>query len=188
MAIKIFIDQGHNPGYPNAGAEGNGLKEQDVTYTVGVELASLLNSNGNFETMLSRNIPNEILGTSNASSLYARTNMANQWGADYFISIHANASVLPEANGTEGYVYSFSSPAYPLATDIVQGISEATGIVNRGVFERPSLYVLRKTAMPATLIEIGFITNENEAVIMETNPSLFARGMYNGIIKYFGLN
>lgn len=187
MAIKIFIDQGHNPGYPNAGAEGNGLKEQDVTYTVGVELASLLNANGNFETMLSRNSPDEILGTSNASSLATRTKMANDWGADYFISIHANASVLPSANGTEGYVYTFSSPAYPFAQQIVQGISEATGIANRGVFERPGLYVLRRTAMPATLIEIGFITNENESLIMETNPSLFARGMYNGILRYFGL-
>ena len=86
MAIKIFIDQGHNPGYPNAGAEGNGLKEQDVTYTVGVELASLLNTNGNFQTMLSRNSEDEILGTSNASSLRARTEMANNWGADIFLS------------------------------------------------------------------------------------------------------
>ena len=187
MAIKIFIDQGHNPGYPNAGAEGNGLKEQDVTYTVGVELASLLNTNGNFQTMLSRNSEDEILGTSNASSLRARTEMANNWGADYFISIHANASVIPTANGTEGYVYSFSSSAYPLAVDIVEGISAATGIIVRGVFERPTLYVLRRTKMPATLIEIGFITNESESLIMETNPQIFARGMYNGILKYFGL-
>ena len=49
MAIKIFIDQGHNPSNPNAGAEGNGLKEQDLTYKIGVELAQLLNSNPNFD-------------------------------------------------------------------------------------------------------------------------------------------
>ena len=44
MAIKIYIDQGHNPQNPNAGAEGNGLREQDLTYRIGVELANLINS------------------------------------------------------------------------------------------------------------------------------------------------
>ena len=88
MAIKIFIDQGHNPQNPNAGAEGNGLREQDITYDTGLRLASLLRDNGNFEVRLSRNTPTEQLGTSNASSLAERVRAANDWGADYFISIH----------------------------------------------------------------------------------------------------
>ena len=54
MAIKIYIDQGHNPINPNAGAEGNGLREQDIVYRVGVALAELLRANGNFEVRLSR--------------------------------------------------------------------------------------------------------------------------------------
>ena len=45
MAIKIYIDQGHNPTNPNSGAEGNGLREQDLTYKIGVELATLINAN-----------------------------------------------------------------------------------------------------------------------------------------------
>jgi N-acetylmuramoyl-L-alanine amidase len=45
MAIKIFIDQGHNPTNPNAGAEGNGYREQDLVYTIGRALADLLNQN-----------------------------------------------------------------------------------------------------------------------------------------------
>lgn len=139
MAIKIFIDQGHNPENPNAGAEGNGYREQDLVYEIGVRLAALLNSNPKFNARLSRNSPDEILGTSVASSLAARVNAANDWGADYFISIHANASDIPTATGTEGFVYSTSSAAYPLAVDIVSGISEATGIPDRGVFARPSL-------------------------------------------------
>ena len=67
MAIKIFIDQGHNPGNPNAGAEGNGLYEQDITYEVGRLTAELLRENPEFEVRLSRNTPTEILGTSVAS-------------------------------------------------------------------------------------------------------------------------
>ena len=184
--IKIFIDQGHNPRGVNAGAEGNGLYEQDVTYVVGVQLRDLLVATGNYEVKLSRNEPDEILGTTNASSLAARTGAANAWGADWFISIHANASTIPSASGSEGYVYSLNSAALPLARDIIEGISARTGFPARGVYARPSLYVLRRTAMPATLIEIGFITNEAEAYLMGTDPSAFARGMFEGIQRFFG--
>jgi N-acetylmuramoyl-L-alanine amidase len=112
---------------------------------------------------------------------------ANTWGANYFISLHANASTIPTATGTEGYVYSLSSPAEPLSESIVQGISETTGIPNRGVFARPSLYVLRRTAMPATLIEMGFITTQSEAELMAYSPQLFAQGIYQGIRRFIGV-
>lgn len=95
MAIKIFVDQGHNPSGPNTGAEGSGLLEQDVTYAVGVYLADLLRADPRFEVRLSRSTPEEILGTSNATSLAERVRLANEWPADYFISIHCNASVNP---------------------------------------------------------------------------------------------
>lgn len=105
MAIKIFVDQGHNPSGPNTGAEGSGLLEQDVTYAVGVYLADLLRADPRFEVRLSRSTPEEILGTSNATSLAERVRLANEWPADYFISIHCNANVNPAVNGTEVYVY-----------------------------------------------------------------------------------
>lgn len=187
MAIKIFIDQGHNPRNPNAGAEGMGLREQDLTYKIGVELAELLRSDPNFEVRLSRNTPDEVLGTSNATSLAARTNAANEWGADYFISLHANASVNPNATGSEAYVFSFQGESAPFAQYILEGLRESTGLPTHGVFERPSLYVLRNTNMPATLIEMGFITNAHDAYLMNTQPELFAQGMFNGIRRYFGL-
>ncbi len=187
MAIKIFIDQGHNPGNPNAGAEGNGLREQDIVYEIGVQTAELLRQNPNFEVRLSRNDPNEILGNSNSESLAARVNAANSWGADYFISLHTNASTIPTATGSEAYVYSFDSKAYGLAENILEGLVEYTKIPSRGVFERPTLYVLRRTAMPATLVELGFITNAAEATLMSEQPELFATGIYEGILNYFGL-
>lgn len=100
--IKVFIDQGHNPTNPNAGAEGNGLREQDIVYEVGRRLAILLNANPNYEARLSRNSPTEILGTSIAESLRLRVDAANSWGADIFISIHANASEISTASGVRG--------------------------------------------------------------------------------------
>ncbi len=185
--IKIFIDQGHNPQNPNAGAEGNGYREQDLVYVIGVELAELLRQNGNFEVRLSRPTPTTQLGTGNASSLRERVEAANAWGADYYISLHANASTVASATGSEGYVYSLSGRATPLARAIVRRISEATGEPDRGVFARPTLYVLRRTAMPATLIELGFITNPAEARLMAESPGLYARAVYRGILDFFGL-
>ena len=52
---------------------------------------------------------------------------------------------------------------------------------------RPSLWVLRKTRMPAVLIELGFITNEGDANLMANDPNAFATGIYNGILAYYGL-
>ncbi|MBQ8509255.1 MAG: N-acetylmuramoyl-L-alanine amidase [Clostridia bacterium] len=187
MAIKIFIDQGHNPTNPNAGAEGNGLREQDITYNIGVILADLLRANGNFEVMLSRNSPTEQLGTSNASSLAARVNAANEWGADYFISLHTNAFSNPSASGVEAYAYRTGTEGFRLGENIVDQLSLITGLENRGTFARPSLYVLRRTNMPATLIEMGYITNPGDAALMSGEPDLFALGIYNGILQFFGL-
>ncbi len=187
MAIKIYIDQGHNPENPNAGAVGNGYREQDITYDVGILLAEQLRENGNFDVRLSRPTPTTQIGTSNASSLRIRTEEANEWGADYFISIHTNAAVTPTATGTEAYVYSAPSAAYSLARDIVDSIVQNTGLRNRGVYARPSLYVLRRTAMPAVLVELGFISNPNDASLMANSPRLFADGIYNGILEYLDL-
>ena len=188
MAIKIFVDQGHNPRNPNAGAEGNGLREQDITYRVGVELARLLEADPNFEVLISRPSPDTVLGTTNAESLAARVNAANTWGADAFISIHVNSSNITSATGSEGYVYNAESSAFQLAGDIIEGIFYYTGYPARGVFVRPSLYVLRRTDMPATLIELGFISNPTEAVFMNDQPVLYARGIYYGIKEFYGVN
>jgi N-acetylmuramoyl-L-alanine amidase len=112
---------------------------------------------------------------------------ANAWGADYFISIHANASNIASASGSEAYVYSTDSPAYALANDILMRLSEATGLADRGVFERPTLYVLRRTEMPSLLLEVGFISNASDALLMAENPALIALGIYNGILSYFNM-
>ena len=188
MAIKIFIDQGHNPSNPNAGAEGNGLREQDIVFRIGILLAELFRENPAFEVKLSRPTLDVQLGTSNTTSLRERVRLANEWGADYFLSLHTNASSIPSATGVEAFAYSKPSNAFDLGADIINGISELTGLRNRGMKVRSGLYVLRKTSMPAVLIELGFITNPNDARLMVDEPELFAQGIYNGSLEFFGLN
>ena len=188
MAIKIFIDQGHNPNNPNAGAEGNGLREQDIVFRIGILTAELFRENPNFEVKLSRPTLDVQLGTSNTTSLRERVRLANEWGADYFISLHTNASSIPSATGVEAFAFSEPSVSFNLGKDIVESISELTGLQNRGMKVRSGLYVLRKTQMPAVLVELGFITNPNDARLMVDEPELFAQGVYNGTLKYLNLN
>ena len=187
MAIKIYIDQGHNPQNPNAGAEGNGLREQDIVYKVGTELADRLRQNGNFDVRLSRPTPDTQIGESNSTSLRLRVADANSWGADYFISLHTNASSQSAATGSEAFAFSAPSAAFSLGEDILEGLAQTTGLRNRGMQVRTNLYVLRKTAMPAVLVELGFITNPEDAYLMNNRPDLFAEGIYRGIINYTGV-
>ncbi len=187
MAIKIFIDQGHNPtGFHNAGAVGNGLFEQDITYQVGVYLANMLNNDVRFDARLSRPTPTTVLGTNNATSLAERVRLANAWPANYFISIHGNANPNPAVNGTEAYIYRFFTQANWLAQHIVNAVTQIVGTKNNGIFERPSLYVLRETSMPAVLVELAYLTNSSDAQKLRNNQYQFAVGIYQGILRYFG--
>lgn len=185
MAIKIFIDQGHNPSGPNTGAVGNGLNEADVTYNIGIILNRLLNNNPDFISRVSRPSPDTVLGTSNAASLSERVRLANEWGADYFISLHTNSVSNPEANGTEVLVFSRRAPIYPLAEEVLESIVDRMGTRDRGVKTDPALYVLRRTKMPAMLVELAFISNPQDAAKLENDPYGFAYAIYEAIVDYF---
>jgi N-acetylmuramoyl-L-alanine amidase len=187
MAIKIFIDQGHNPtGYHNTGAQYFDLYEQDITYQVGIFLAEMLNSDPRFEARVSRPTPYTVLGTNNATSLAERVRMANQWPANYFISIHANANPNPEVNGTEVYVYQLYTQSNWLAEQVLDGIVDTVGTKNNGVRTNPSLYVLRRTKMPSILTELAYLSNPADAEKLRNDQYQFAQGMDLGILRYFG--
>lgn len=186
MAIKIFIDQGHNPMGVNAGAEGFGLREQDITYNVGMYLANILRQDPRFEVRTSRNSPEEILGTNNSTSLARRVELANSWPANYFLSIHTNANTNPAVNGSEIYVYQEYSQSYYLAEYILSSIVKNLGTKDGGVRARPSLYVLRKTNMPSALIELAYITNPSDSEKLRNNQYEFAQAIYEGLLIYFG--
>lgn len=186
MAVKVFVDQGHNPYGFNAGAEGFGLREQDITYIVGAYLADILKADPRFQVATSRQTPNEILGYNNTSSLRERVDMANTWGANYFISIHCNANENPAVNGTEAYVYARNTPAYHLGERIVAEIVRRVGTKNNGVRINPSLYVLRKTNMPAVLVELAYLSNYEDSILLSSAQYQFAYGIYVGLLNFLG--
>lgn len=187
LAIKIFVDQGHNPSGFNAGAEGFGYREQDITYMVGIFLANILSNDPRFEVRVSRPTPETVLGTSNATSLRERVYMANSWPADYFISIHVNSNPNPEINGSEVYVYDLDSLAAELVEQVLLEIVRRTGTKNNGVRVNSALYVLRRTQMPSILVELGYISNYDDVQKLVNDQYQFAYGIYVGLLNYLGL-
>lgn len=186
MAIKIYVDQGHNPGNINAGASGNGVEESEVTYWVGIYLAGFLFADPRFEVQVSRLFPDTVLGYDQASSLRARVDAANDWPADYFISIHVNSNPNPAINGSEVYVYTQPSTAATLAENVLDTIVEFVGTRYNQVRNNPSLYVLRRTEMPAILVELAYLSNLNDAQKLLDDQYLFAFAIYIGILRFFG--
>ena len=187
--IKIYIDQGHNPtSYHNSGSSGNGLYEEDITFTVGRRLAGLLALDERFDVRLSRPTPTTVLGTNNDGSLEARVQGAKDFEADFFISLHVNAYTEASAHGIEVHTAEASGTSYEFGSYLLDGIVDSTNLRNRGMKQSPNLHVLKNATMPAALVEMGFISNPNDAALLDESPELFAQGLYDGILNYFNFS
>lgn len=182
MATKIFVDAGH--GGPDPGAVGNGVTEQAVNLNVANELARLLRQGG-YEVMQYRTTRDENVLSNKNADLRNRAAMANRWGANYFVSIHTNSSPNPAANGFEAYVYRLDGPAEALAQSIVNSVVARLGSKNNGV-RQANFAVLRRTNMPATLLELGYLTNPTEALNLNSPAwqRAVAQAIYDGIYAY----
>ena len=182
MATKIFIDPGH--GGPDPGAVGNGVTEQAVNLNVSKELARLPQEAG-YEVMLYRTTANENVLANKNADLRNRANMANAWGADYFVSIHTNSSVNPAANGAEVYVYRLGTPAAELAQSVLDAIVRDLGSKDNGV-RQANFAVLRRTSMPAILVELGYLSNPTEALNLNSPAwqKAVAKAIFDGIYAY----
>lgn len=197
--IKIYIDQGHNPFLPkqnpddpnkgwNTGASNEelGLYEQDLTYEIGILLAELLAKDDRFEIRLSRPTADTILGTDNDSALDFRINDAAEWGADYFISLHTNSYKNDlSVRGVEVYTANGDEEGYALGNNILNELVESTSLRNRGMRDGSELRVLKNAQMPAALVEMAYLSNADDAKLLDESPELFVQGIYNGILSYF---
>ncbi len=178
--VKIYIDAGHGGNDP--GAIGNGLEEKNVTLAIATRVNSILvNEYSNATVRMSRTGDQTV-------SLAQRTNDANAWGANYFLSIHINAG---GGTGYEDYIHnalSDSSSTALLRNTIHAEIVQLVDMQNRGK-KKADLHVLRESNMPAMLSENGFIDTATDAAKMKQNTWLdkVARGHVNGLAKALGL-
>ncbi|WP_019907435.1 N-acetylmuramoyl-L-alanine amidase [Thermoanaerobacter indiensis] len=179
----IYIDPGHGGSDPGAIGVG-GLRESDVVLGIALKLNSLL-TKGGFRTTMSRDSDVFI-------DLVTRSQEANNAGADVFISIHTNAFGTPTPKGTEIWYYpngykGDTRDNKTFAQIIHDNLMKEINTVDRGLKEGPNLSVLNKTKMPAILIETAFITNPDDAALLQDDAFQWkvAQGIYNGIVEYF---
>ena len=188
---KIVIDPGH--GGNDAGAIGpTGVMEKNVTLKVSLELKKLLEAEGATVILTretDRTVSEKGAKASDIEELGARCDVANRNGADIFISIHADSFTRPEARGTTGYYYSKSTSGrgQKLADCIRRNLVEQLGTPSRGT-QPCNFYVVKHTDMPATLIELGFISNKDEEKLLDSKEGVLkaAQGIFDGIEDYFG--
>ena len=176
---KVFIDAGH--GGTDPGALGYGYRESDLNLQVAKKVESKLKSKG-IDVKMSRN--SDIF-----YSLSERAEMANDYGADAFVSIHQNSAEAKSANGIETYYNRKKEEDRPLSNDIQKQVISQTGANNRGV-KNAEFTVLVKSEMISALVECGFITNESEVKKL-SDPSYqdkLATGIADGIEEYLKSN
>lgn len=187
---KIAIDPGH--GGNDAGAIGpSGVMEKTVTLRVALELEKLLKEEG-AEVIMTRREDVEVSPKGKAASaveeLKARCEVANVAEAEIFISIHADSFTNPNARGTTGYYYSLGSPKSRRLADLIRtALIEQIRTPSRGT-QPCNFYVVRNTDMPATLIELAFISNPDEEKLLNSKEGIrkAAQGILDGIEDYFG--
>lgn len=183
--MKICIDAGHNFSSYDTGAQGNGLREQDITFGIASKLKPMLEGVG-VEVIMTRTHLAHNIGLNYDDSLAERCRIANNNKCDLFISIHCNSHANASANGTEVLVYKFGGEAEKLAEKVQAKIIETFNIADRGIKEY-NAKVLRSTNMPAILVETAFISNPNEAELLRYKQSEFARAIFEGVCDYLGL-
>lgn len=175
--LKVFIDPGHGGSDP--GAIGNGLYEKNIVLSIAKKLGVILNSYG-VSIQYSRTDDTFV-------DLAPRAQMANNWGASLFVSIHANAATAT-ASGTECYTHpNDNSTTKNLSANVARSISNKFGIPNRGHKEE-DFAVLRLTSMPAILVETAFITNSVDANLLKNRQDDFANAIANEILNYLGIS
>jgi N-acetylmuramoyl-L-alanine amidase len=177
----VVIDPGH--GGKDSGDVGlEDLRESDVVLPISLQVATILNKQG-VTTKLTRSSDTFV-------GLDERLEISKRAKASMFVSIHANSiDNNPDAQGLETYHYDNTSK--PLATavhgNILKEISATKPLVDRQV-RRARFLVLRKSTIPAIVIETGYITNATESTWL-ANPEYrdrMAVAIANGILKYLG--
>ncbi len=172
MPYKIMLDAGHGGNDP--GAVYGGRQEKDDNLRLAMAVGNILSQNG-IDVVYTRT--DDVY-----QSPIEKARLANASGADYFISFHRNSSPEPnQYSGVETLVYNQSGRKLTMAQNINRAL-ENIGFKNLGVKSRPGLVVLRRTRMPALLIETGFINTPEDNERFDENFNEIARAIADAIL------
>lgn len=171
MAVKIMIDAGHGGSDP--GAVYLGRQEKDDTLALALAVGEILQGQG-YDVEYTRT-------TDVYDTPFQKAQIANANDADFFVSIHRNSSDTPNKfNGVQTLIFDNSGIKAVMAENINKSLAEV-GYRNINVVERPNLTVLKRTKMPAVLVEAGFINSDIDNDILDNNFSATAEAIAKGI-------
>lgn len=172
MPISIMLDAGH--GGTDPGAVYKGRREADDALQLTLAVGEILQNHG-FDVEYTRT-------TDVYEPPYQKAMEANEAGVDYFVSIHRNSYPTDnEVSGVESLVYDLSGIKYEMAKNINAQL-EDIGFVNLGVHARPNLVVLKRTKMPAVLVEAGFINSDTDNQLFDESFDDIANAIADGIM------
>jgi N-acetylmuramoyl-L-alanine amidase len=172
MAL-VVLDAGH--GGDNPGAVYNGRQEKDDVLALKLAIGNILEDNG-VNVYYTRT-------TDIYESPLQKAQEGNAAGADYFVSIHRKSSPYPnQYTGVETLVYNRYGEAARLAKNINAQLVKV-GYEDQGVNERTNLVVLKKTYMPAVLVEVGFINTDADNALFDSKFNETARAIADGILQ-----
>ena len=174
----IVVDAGHGGEHP--GTNRNDILEKDITLDMVLYLKELLDESDIkvYYTRVDDENP----------SFDERVQLANQVGADYFVSVHINADEKSRAsNGTEALYHTKDVRSEKFSKICVDELSDVLGSRNRGISDGDSIYIIRNSKVPVVLLEVGFISNNAEFRLLSTESykKKTAEGIYNGILKAY---
>lgn len=170
---RIALDAGHGGSDP--GAVYKGRQEKDDTLDLTLAVGDILKKNG-IDVYYTRT-------TDEYETPFKKATDANNSGADLFVSIHRNSSENPnQYSGIETLVYSDTGLKAEVARNINNQLEDA-GFKNLGVDERKNLVVLKRTKMPAVLVEAGFINNDKDNYLFDEEFDSIAQAIADGILE-----
>lgn len=170
---KIALDAGHGGSDPGAVYKGRQEKEDTLDLTLAV--GDILKKNG-IDVYYTRT-------TDEYETPFKKATDANNSSADLFVSIHRNSSENPnQYSGVETLVYSDTGLKAEVARNINNQLEDA-GFKNLGVDERKNLVVLKRTKMPAVLVEAGFINNDKDNYLFDEEFDSIAQAIADGILE-----
>ena len=169
---RVIIDPGHGGSDP--GAMYDGRREKDDALRLALAIGSILESQG-VDVVYTRTT--DVYDTPLEKSV-----IANRADGDLFVSIHRNAMPVPgTASGAMTLVYEDEGVPALLAENIQKNLVEA-GFADLGIQERPGPIALRRTQMPAVLVEAGFIDNPQDNRFFDQNFQAIAGAVADGIM------
>ncbi|MHB1404356.1 MAG: N-acetylmuramoyl-L-alanine amidase family protein [Desulfitobacteriaceae bacterium] len=189
----VMLDPGHG-GYDPGAITKQGVYEKDINLKMANKIRDFLKPSG-IEVIQSRDededfAPDRGTGktTKKQIDLNYRIAIAQQSKADIFVSIHVNAATTSQKSGAETFYHFSSDSGKRLAETIQSELIKIPGM-NRRVAKPADFYIMRNTAMPAVVIELGYLSNATERSKLQQSwyQDQLAKGIAKGIAQYFGL-